>query len=104
MFSFNLHCPRVEESEHGWKSNSIQSQNAIPHLKKSHINVSLSQFQDKIPTYLSTIYLKNFNVMIQRLIGVMGGHILFIVGLASVGKDIVFRFIIEYNRLRDFGP
>ncbi len=42
--------------------------------------------------------------MIQRLIGVMGGHILFIVGLALVGKDIVFRFIIEYNSLRDFGP
>jgi len=23
---------------------------------------------------------------------------------ARQGKDIVFRFIIEYNRLRDFGP
>ncbi len=29
----------------------------------------------------------------------------FIVGLALVGKDIVvFRFIIEYSSLRDFGP
>jgi len=26
------------------------------------------------------------------------------VGLAYQGKDIVFRFIIEYNSLRDFGP
>jgi hypothetical protein len=28
----------------------------------------------------------------------------FYIGLALVGKDIVFRFIIEYNSLRDFGP
>jgi hypothetical protein len=27
-----------------------------------------------------------------------------IVGLALVGKDIVFRFIIEYSSLMDFGP
>jgi len=27
-----------------------------------------------------------------------------IVGLAYQGKNIVFRFIIEYNSLRDFGP
>jgi hypothetical protein len=26
------------------------------------------------------------------------------VGLAYQGKDIVFRFIIEYGSLRDFGP
>jgi len=26
------------------------------------------------------------------------------VGLACQGKDIVFRFIIEYSSLRDFGP
>ncbi len=26
------------------------------------------------------------------------------VGLAYQGKDIVFRFIIKYNSLRDFGP
>ncbi len=26
------------------------------------------------------------------------------VGLALVGKDIVFRFVIEYSSLRDFGP
>jgi hypothetical protein len=26
------------------------------------------------------------------------------IGLALVGKDIVFRFIIEYSGLRDFGP
>jgi len=25
-------------------------------------------------------------------------------GLAYQGKDIVFRFVIEYNSLRDFGP
>jgi hypothetical protein len=28
----------------------------------------------------------------------------FFVGLAYQGKDIVFRFIIEYSSLRDFGP
>jgi hypothetical protein len=26
------------------------------------------------------------------------------IGLALVGKDIVFRFIIEYSSLMDFGP
>ncbi len=26
------------------------------------------------------------------------------IGFAYQGKDIVFRFIIEYNSLRDFGP
>jgi hypothetical protein len=31
------------------------------------------------------------------------GYRIFI-GLALVGKDIVFRFIIEYTSLRDFGP
>jgi hypothetical protein len=33
-----------------------------------------------------------------------GSLICFIVGLAYQGKDIVFRFIIEYSSLRDFGP
>jgi hypothetical protein len=28
----------------------------------------------------------------------------FVVGLALVGKEIVFRFIIEYSSFRDFGP
>jgi hypothetical protein len=28
----------------------------------------------------------------------------FFVGLAYQGRDIVFRFIIEYSSLRDFGP
>jgi hypothetical protein len=27
-----------------------------------------------------------------------------LIALAHQGKDIVFRFIIEYNSLRDFGP
>jgi len=31
-------------------------------------------------------------------------NMLLFVGLAYQGKDIVFRFIIEYNSLRDFGP
>jgi hypothetical protein len=30
--------------------------------------------------------------------------LLFVVGIAYQGKDIVFRFIIEYSSLRDFGP
>jgi hypothetical protein len=29
---------------------------------------------------------------------------LYFIGLALVGKDIVFRFAIEYSSLRDFGP
>jgi hypothetical protein len=29
---------------------------------------------------------------------------LIVFGLAYQGKDIVFRFIIEYSSLRDFGP
>jgi hypothetical protein len=33
----------------------------------------------------------------------VGGGDVFI-GPALVGKDIVFRLIIEYNSLRDFGP
>jgi hypothetical protein len=28
----------------------------------------------------------------------------FVFGLAYQGKDIMFRFIIEYSSLRDFGP
>jgi len=28
----------------------------------------------------------------------------YFIGLAFQGKDIVFRFIIEYSSLRDFGP
>jgi hypothetical protein len=31
----------------------------------------------------------------------MRSHLL---ALPTKGKDIVFRFIIEYNSLRDFGP
>jgi hypothetical protein len=31
-------------------------------------------------------------------------HVVHFVGLAYQGKDIVFRFIIEYSSLRDFWP
>jgi hypothetical protein len=31
-------------------------------------------------------------------------YIQFVVGIAYQDKDIVFRFIIEYSSLRDFGP
>jgi hypothetical protein len=35
----------------------------------------------------------------------MGGFFSLFVGLAYYqGKDIVFRFIIEYSSFRDFGP
>jgi hypothetical protein len=34
----------------------------------------------------------------------VSGFFLFFVGLGYQGKDIVFRFIIEYSSLRDFGP
>jgi hypothetical protein len=30
--------------------------------------------------------------------------IILFIGLAYQGKNIVFRFVIEYNSLRDFGP
>jgi hypothetical protein len=32
------------------------------------------------------------------------GNLNLFVGLAYQGKDIVFRFIIEYSSLMDFGP
>jgi hypothetical protein len=35
--------------------------------------------------------------------GVVDANVQF-VGLALVGKEIVFRFIIEYSSLRGFGP
>jgi hypothetical protein len=34
----------------------------------------------------------------------MKSFLLLFVGHAYQGKDIVFRFIIEHNSLRDFGP
>jgi hypothetical protein len=49
--------------------------------------------------------------MIQRTVKwgqtttiVVGEYDLSFIGLALVGKDIVFRFIIEYSSLMDFGP
>jgi len=72
------------------QSNPIQSKNAIPHLKEityQCISFTISRQNSHISIHY---LLKKFNVMIQRLIGVMGGHILFIVGLALVGKDVVF--------------
>jgi hypothetical protein len=40
---------------------------------------------------------------LPRYYGVLLLHTWFI-GLALVGKDIVFRFIIKYNDFRDFDP
>jgi len=34
----------------------------------------------------------------------LGGHAFLLAMDLLVGKDIVFRFIIEYSSLRDFGP
>jgi len=31
-------------------------------------------------------------------------YVFFFIGIACQGKDIVFRFIIEYSSLRNFGP
>jgi hypothetical protein len=39
----------------------------------------------------------------QRLTSVAKDYAIF-VGLAYQGKDIVFRLVIEYSSLRDFGP
>jgi hypothetical protein len=47
------------------------------------------------PYYIKSLWVIN-NVYIKRLLK--------FVGLALVGKDIVFRFIIEYSNLREFGP
>jgi hypothetical protein len=41
-----------------------------------------------------------FPTPLSKQILAFGGFI----GLALVGKDIVFKFIIEYSSLRDFGP
>ncbi len=39
-----------------------------------------------------------------QLILSAGGYQLAFVGLAYQGKDVVFRFLIEYSSLMDFGP
>jgi hypothetical protein len=39
-----------------------------------------------------------------RVDGWLDGFFSLFVGLAYQGKDIVFRFIIEYSSFRDFGP
>jgi hypothetical protein len=41
---------------------------------------------------------------LQTLVDPWQKTILLFIGLAYQGKDIVFRFIIEYTSLRDFGP
>jgi len=41
-------------------------------------------------------------MFLKRWRGLKDGEVL--VGLAYQGKDIVFRFIIEYSSLRDFAP
>jgi hypothetical protein len=38
------------------------------------------------------------------LVCVFFGYVCDFVGLAYQGKDIMFRFIIEYSSLMDFGP
>jgi hypothetical protein len=72
--------------------------------KKSHINVSLSQFQNKIPTYPSTIYQKKIQCYDPK-INRCNGWSHFVYCWPRLGRQgfIVFRFIIEYSSLRDFG-
>jgi len=41
---------------------------------------------------------------LRVLLSDLGENICLFVGLAFIGKDIVFRFIIEYSSSRDFGP
>jgi len=41
---------------------------------------------------------------ILYLANLMACIVVFFIGLALVGKGIVFRFIIEYSSFRDFGP
>jgi hypothetical protein len=40
----------------------------------------------------------------RALLRDLGENICLFVGLAYEGKDIVFRFVIEYSSSRDFGP
>ncbi len=41
---------------------------------------------------------------LRVLLSDLGENICLFVGLAFIGKDIVFKFIIEYSSSRDFGP
>jgi len=51
-----------------------------------------------LKTFLKIIWIILFDSLFLDL----ASHLF--VGFAYQGKDIVFRFIIEYTSLRDFGP
>jgi hypothetical protein len=53
-------------------------------------------------TSLSSMLLRKWVVLVDEV--VVSSLFEQFIGLAFVGKDIVFRFIIEYSSLRDFGP
>jgi hypothetical protein len=51
------------------------------------------------------IYIEYLNIGYLLDIGLdLKSGNLYCVGFAWVGKDIVFKFILEYSSLRDFGP
>ncbi len=53
----------------------------------------------KTPKFKSTLLLH-----MRALLRDLGENICLFVGIYFIGKDIVFRFIIEYSSSRDFGP
>jgi hypothetical protein len=56
-----------------------------------------SKHLDLVPIWVLSKYL-------TWKLAIVTSVVWFFVGLAYQGKDIVFRFNIEYSRLRDFGP
>jgi hypothetical protein len=65
--------------------------------------ISLDFLNSLIVKPLVTCQLTNVE-MNQHSCGSLTKTILLFIGLAYQGKDIVYRFIIEYTILRDFGP
>jgi hypothetical protein len=62
--------------------------------------VGVNNLVRKTPKFKSTLLLH-----LRALLRDLGENIcLFVVGIYFIGKDIVFRFIIEYSSSRDFGP
>jgi len=59
-----------------------------------------SKYKQKLPI----LSFKPFLDFIKTLGSIYDCELPLFVGLAHQGKDFVFRFIIEYNRLMDFGP
>ncbi len=72
---------------------------------KPEIKTLVTRYDDSIYIYITMnvtnqIWQFFLDVIIYKILMVQQTFI----GLAYKGKEIVFRFIIEYSSLRDFGP